>query len=57
MPQINNGQILQLLAESAKEAADLYSDNPLDYKGRPVTPQLVRDIASNPHFLANCIRY
>jgi 2-polyprenyl-3-methyl-5-hydroxy-6-metoxy-1,4-benzoquinol methylase len=51
MSPVTKSQILDLLSESAKEAAELYSDNPLDNKGRPVTPQLVRDIGSNPHYV------
>lgn len=50
MPQITDSEILNLLSESAREAAELYSDNPLDYKGLPVTAQTVRDMGRNQHF-------
>ena len=50
MSLVKKSQILNFLAESAREASELYSDNPLDYKGHPVTPDLVQAMGNHLHY-------
>lgn len=51
MAQLNQNRILNLLSESAHEAADLYVDSPLDYKGRPISARVIQDLGLNLHFV------
>lgn len=47
-PDTKNGHI-KILKKFASEAAELYSDYPLDYKERPVTPQAVINTGADYH--------
>jgi len=47
--QINKNELFQILKRVASEAASLYSDHPLDYKGRVVTPQGVVETGLHPN--------
>jgi 2-polyprenyl-3-methyl-5-hydroxy-6-metoxy-1,4-benzoquinol methylase len=51
MNGIESKEICKLLQQLSKKASNQYSDNPLDYKGRAVTPEIVRGAAKNPHYL------
>ena len=43
--------IIKSLIKVAREAAPLYGDEPSDYKGRTVTPELVLGVSRNPHYV------
>lgn len=51
MSQANRVVLAQALKEVSLEAAGLYSDEPLDYKGRPVTPRTVLGAGDNSHYV------
>ena len=44
-------KILKLLQQLSEEASNQYSDKPVDYKGRAVTPELVLRTAKTPHYM------
>lgn len=51
MKQINREAILDALNQVASEAAELYTDEPLDYKGRRVTPMGVLETGESPQYV------
>ena len=51
MKPLSRQEITQDLREVASEAAELYSDEPLDYKGRRVTPEGVLGAGRSSHYV------
>jgi len=49
MEPLNKNRLIKALTKVTDEAANLYSDYPLDYKRRPVTPQGVIGTGTDPH--------
>lgn len=50
MSQLNRESIIEVLNQVASEAAELYADEPLDYKGRRVTAKGVLETGQSPQY-------